>query len=247
MSCAQQEKNQLEEEVIDRVQENTVPTNSTKITFNKINGKAILLGQSIKLLDDNLQEIEDISYLNEHVVDLIESSTSYFKINPGDDYCEEFKYIRIKINDFEGLVDGRKVYEIMDRKHNKEFVFESNSVSLKATKYFGIDVTDDDGLTFCSVNTPVFIKDTSANYGGIVTMIKNKNYQNKYPYLELKDDNMELDEVISLEKEANKYILCIKRIYQEGGAQLKIEIYKDDSNKYVAEIIENKTIEEQEL
>ena len=45
-----------------------------KITFYKVNGRAVLLGENIKLLDENYEEVKDISYLNEHFVEVAEVS-----------------------------------------------------------------------------------------------------------------------------------------------------------------------------
>ena len=56
-------------------------TNNIKITFYKVNGKGILLGDNIKLLDENFKEIKDISYLNEQFVNVTEVSKKYHKSN----------------------------------------------------------------------------------------------------------------------------------------------------------------------
>ena len=75
-------------------------------------------------------------------------------------------------------------------------------------------------------------------------MVKNKNYDGNYPYFELKDDDGANDEIISIDKQGNKYLLQIKRTFQEGAAILLIEIYKDKSRTYVAEIKKNERIED---
>ena len=75
-------------------------------------------------------------------------------------------------------------------------------------------------------------------------MVKNTNYKSDYPYFELKNDDGANDEILNIEKQGNKYLLTIKRTYQEGGANLLVTVSKDKSGKFVAEILENKRTEE---
>lgn len=243
ISCGQQE-NKTNNQTPEKVESVKTDTKEIKITFYKVNGKGILLGDNIKLLDENFKEIRDISNLNEHFVDVTEVSDKYHKIKQTDDYCQEFKYVKIKTKDFEGYVDGRKIYEPIKHTQNKIVKIDNNEVSFIATTYFGIGVSDDDGLTGCLINTPVVFSDKSVNYEGLVKMVKNKNYEDNYPYFELKDDDGANDEILSIDKQGDKYLLKIKRTYQEGGANLLVEVYKDKSGIFVAEIIKNERTEE---
>lgn len=243
ISCGQQE-NKTSNQTTKKIESVKSDTNQTKITFYKVNGKGILLGGNIKLLDENFKEIKDISYLNEQFVDVTEVSDKYHKLKPTDDYCQEFKYVKIKTKDLVGYVDGRKIYEPIKNTQNKIVKIDNNEVSFIATSNFGIGVSDDDGLTGCSINTPVVFSDRSINYEGLVKMVKNKNYEDNYPYFELKDDDGANDEILSIDKQGDKYLLKIKRSYQEGGANLLVEVYKDKSGILVAEIIKNERTEE---
>ncbi len=243
VSCGQQES-KTNNQTTEKLEGVETDTNEIKISFYKVNGKGILLGDNIKLLDENFKEIKDISYLNEQFVDITEVSDKYHKIKPTDDYCQEFKYVKIKTKDFEGYVDGRKIYETIKHTKNKTVKIDNNEVSFIATTYFGISVSDDEGLTGCSINTPVIFSDKSVNYEGLVKMVKNKNYEDNYPYFELKDDDGANDEILNIDKQGDKYLLKIRRTYQEGEANLLIEIYKDKSGIFVAEIIEKKQTEE---
>lgn len=243
ISCGQQE-NKTNQETTEKVESVKTDTNQIKVTFYKVNGKGILLGDDIKLLDENFKIIKDISYLNEHFVDVTEVSDKYHKIKPTDDYCQEFKYVKIKTKEFEGYVDGRKIYEPIKHTQNKIVKIDNSEVSFIATSYFGIGVSDDDGLTGCSINTPVVFSDKSVNYEGLVKMVKNKNYEDNYPYFELKDDDGANDEILTINKQGDKYLLKIKRTYQEGGANLLVAVYKDKNGIFVAEIIENERTEE---
>ncbi|MDX1908279.1 MAG: hypothetical protein SF053_14680 [Bacteroidia bacterium] len=243
ISCGQQE-NKTSNQTIEKIESVKSDMNQTKITFYKVNGKGILLGGNIKLLDENYKEIKDISYLNEQFVDVTEVSDKYYKLKPTDDYCQEFKYVKIKTEDLVGYIDGRKIYEPIKNIQNKIVKIDNNEVSFIATSNFGIGVLDDDGLTGCSINTPVVFSDRSVNYEGLVKMVKNKNYEDNYPYFELKDDDGANDEILSIDKQGDKYLLKIKRTYQESGANLLVEVYKDKSGTFVAEIIKNERTDE---
>ena len=132
ISCGQQE-NKTNQATTEKVENLTTDTSQTKITFCKVNGKGILLGNNIKLLDENFKEIKDISYLNEQFVDITEVSDKYHKLKPTDDYCQEFKYIKIKTKDFEGYVDGRKIYETI--KHFQNKIVKIDFKLLKTNKF----------------------------------------------------------------------------------------------------------------
>lgn len=243
ISCGQKE-NKTNLVNTDKAVSVTKDTSNQTITFYKVNGKAILLGDNIKLLDNNFKVIKDISYLNEQFVQVIEVSDKYHKGNPIDEFCQEFKYVKIKGKGIEGYVDGRKLYEPIKHTQNKIVKIDNNEISFIATTYFGIGVADDDGLTGCSINTPVVFSDNNAKYEGLVKMVKNKNYESDYPYFELKDDNGANDEILSIDKQADKYLLKIKRSYQEGGANLLVTIYKDNNGTFVAELLKNERTEE---
>jgi len=243
ISCRQQE-NKTNSEATAKVETVSNDTTDEKINFYKVNQKGIILGQNIKLLDENFKEIKDISFLNEQFVDLIEVSEKYHKANPTDDYCQEFKYVKIRTKNFEGYVDGRKIYKSITDGQHKIVKIDNNEVSFIAATYFGIGVSDDNSLTGCPINTPVVFSDKSIKYEGLVKMVKNKNYDSDYPYFELKEDDGAYDEILNINKQGDKYLLKIKRTYQEGGAKLLIAVYKDNSGKFVAEIIENERTEE---
>ena len=217
----------------------TNDTTVKKVTSYKVNRKAILIGENIKLLDENFKVIKDISYLNEQFVEVIAVGTKYHKAKPTDDDCQQFKYIKIKTKELQGYVDGRKLFEPIKNAENKILKIDKNEVSFIATTYFGIGVSDDKGLTFCSMNTPVVFADKNAKYEGIVKMVKNKNYQSNYPYFELITTDVANDEILSIALKEDKYLLKIKRIYQEGEANLLISIYKEKNGTFVAEILEN--------
>ena len=207
-SCGQQET-KTNVKTTENIESVTKDTTDQKITFHKVNGKAILLGDNIQLLDKNFDGVKDISYLNGRFVEVVEVSDKYQKAKPRDDYCQQFKYVKIK--DVEGYIDGRKLYELIKHIQNKIVKIDNNEISFIATTYFGIGVSDDDGLTGCSINTPIVFSDKNDKYEGLVKMVKNKNYESDYPYFELKNDDGANDQILSVNQQDGKYFLKIKR------------------------------------
>jgi hypothetical protein len=209
------------------------------ITFYGVNGHAILLGKDIKLLDSTFHEIQDISRFHEHLVEVTEVSNDYHLPPSGGEPCDRFKYVKIRNDEFEGYVDGRFLYESGKDLKNKFLTIEGKDVSLVTTHNFGIGTTDEDGLTFCSVRTPVLFSENAPPDGQLVKMVQNENYTDPYPYLELKSDDQADDEILSIEKEQDKYLVKIKREFQEGETMLQLHIFKDANGSYLAEIFKN--------
>ncbi|MEO5910236.1 MAG: hypothetical protein ABIP95_05070 [Pelobium sp.] len=216
---------------------------STKIIpFKKTTNEGVLIGKEIKLLDEQLNEIKNISFLNGQIIQVIGVSDSSYKINPKDEYCQEFKYVKVKTKDLEGVVEGRKVYGFTKDEQNKTVNIEGNEISFTPTQYYGIGVSDDNGLTGCQSQNPVIFSDGNAKYKGLVKMIKNEYVYDDYPYFELKADDGNYDEIISVKKQDGKYMLEIKRDFQEGIATMIVAIYKNTNSVYVAEIIKSSAV-----
>lgn len=242
-SCQQQE--QQKQAVITKEDiplQNTKPkeAENNALGFHKTNARAVLLGDNIQLLDYNLKVIKDITHLNGHMVEVKEVSDKYQKENQNDDYCLEFKYVKIKAGDIEGYVDGRKVFELIKSTQNKNVTFGQRQLSITTTSNFGIGVSNEVGLTGCSVFTPAVINDPASQYEGLVRMIRNDLYQDGHPWFQLRSDDGAGDEIVNIELKDGKFLFKIRRTFQEGGADLLVAIYKDGSNDYVAEILENK-------
>lgn len=239
VSCAQKETTSDPENTSETAiaAKDTLPE---KVSYYKVNGKAILLGNPIKLLDEQFKETKDISSLNGQMVEVREVSDRYYKSNPADDHCQEFKYVKIAAKGLEGYVDGRSLYEPVKSTQNKTVRIDGHKISLTVTSHFGIGVADDDGLTTCQVRTPALFSDEAAHYEGLVYMIKNKHDTDQYPYFELKADAGAHDDITSINKQNDHYLIRIERTYQEGGAKLLVVIRRDDDGKFFAEIVEYK-------
>ncbi|TDG36433.1 hypothetical protein EZJ43_07900 [Pedobacter changchengzhani] len=212
------------------------------IPFKKTTNEGVLIGKDIKLLDERLNEIKDISFMNGQIIQVIGVSDSTYKANPKDEYCQEFKYVKVLAKGLEGVVEGRKVYQLLNDEQNKTVKIEGNEISFTPTQYYGIGVADDNGLTGCQTRSPVIFSDKNAQYKGLVRMIKNKYVYDDYPYFELKADDGNYDEIIGVKKQDGKYILEIKTDFQEGIATMIVAIYKNTNSVYVAEIIKSSAV-----
>ena len=82
----------------------------SKISFKKVTGRAILVGNKIKLFDNDLNLIEDISNLKTKFIEITGISDSIF--NDTKDICNAFWYVKIKTSNKEGIVNGRCVFKI---------------------------------------------------------------------------------------------------------------------------------------
>lgn len=231
----------------------TANTNATKITliknepFSIYQTKAILIGKKIELFDENNNVIKDISYLKEKIVSVLEISNK-INIHKNEKECNEYKWVKIKIGDETGFVDGTKLYELIKHEQNQKKAIETDEIEITLTKNMGQREFDETGdPTYCYSDKPIIFKDKASKYEGLVETIENKYSEYNNHYFSLFEDDGAGDKVKDIKKIDDKYVLSILRINQEGGANMKVLIYKDDKNKFVAEIIEYKSIEEEEL
>lgn len=84
----------------------------------------------------------------------------------------------------------------------------------------------------------------SCQHQVLVKMIRNELYEDGYPWFRLRNNDGAGDEIVDIEWKDGKYLLKIKRTFQEGGANLLIAVYKNKSNDLLEETLENKHTEE---
>jgi hypothetical protein len=229
-SCNEQNKSKNSEQ---DNQDLTTTSVIQSMSFSEVNSRGILIGEKIVLLDSSLNIISDISDLNESFVEIKAISDSLYKKDEKDDYCEEFRYIKIKSKDFEGLIDGRLIFEPVKSLQNKKY----NDIELVTTSYFGIGFSNEDGLTFCSENTPTILINKKSGDETLIRMLKNEYYNSNYDYFQLEASDGGYDEIIEIKEVDGKYQLQIRTEYQEGGALFTVEIRKNDQGDYLAEIL----------
>ena len=99
----------------------------SKITFKKTKGEAILIGDTIKALDNNLKVVDRFSNFPSTIVEIIGVSDSLF--NYSKDICDAFWYLKVKGEKINGVINGRQVYEIQN---------SDQDTCLPWNKYFGL-------------------------------------------------------------------------------------------------------------
>ena len=219
-------------------------TAQSGIVYRKLNGKAVLIGEEIYLLDKNYRKLKDISHLSGHFVKITAVSKDYYKQKPDDDFCESFKYVKIKIEGLEGIVDGRKVYRPLKNEQGVSREIEGSKVALTATKNFGIDAMNEEGSTGCFAQSPAVFSDERAKYVGLVYMKRNEFYSSDYPYLELKRREEERDEIENMERQGDYYLVSILTTFHDGIAKSLVRIGREPGGAYTAEILNEEVTEE---
>jgi hypothetical protein len=207
-------------------------------TFSIYKTKAVLIGQKIELFDENNKVIKDISILNEKIVSVLAISNKInFHKNVSD--CNEYKWVKIKIDNEIGFVDGTYLYEFIEHNQNQKKQIGTDEIEIILTKNMGQREFDETGdPLYCFSDKPIVFKDKASKYEGVIKTVKNKFSENNNYYFEIADDDGAGDEINAIEKINEKYILTIKRSYQEGVGNLKVSIYKDNGGKFIAEIID---------
>lgn len=230
------EHNQVGKEAIFK----TAGTKTAEITFKNVNLTAMLLGSKITLLNDDLSFKKDISSASQKLVSVTKVSEKYFKEKQSDEFCDQFLYVRVKGEDFEGLVDGRKVFQIMGNRKKIFLKNDSADIEFKPTNWFGMGVVYDGGLSQCNFYSPVYVIDRKSGYQGTINMVKKPsvNVNSSYPYLQLMADDGGLDSVENVEMKDKSYFMHIHRTLQEGEGEILIEIWRNENGNYYANVLE---------
>ncbi len=212
---------------------------NSEITFKKTNGQAILLGNRIKILDNNLNVIEELSNIPPRIVEITGISDSLF--NDTKEICNAFWYVKIQGEKIRGIANGRQVFEIQNSDQDTSFAIDRNLIEIHTTNFLGMGVDYNGDLMGCPVYQPILIKDKKNNYFGLVDLIKNEyskkaNWDNEYPFFEIRNDDGCQDKIKSITVDGEKIILKIHRVFQEGENDYEV-LLKFENNKYVAEYL----------
>ncbi|KOY87948.1 hypothetical protein AD998_19010 [bacterium 336/3] len=213
----------------------------SEIVYQKLNKNGILLGDNIKILINDSNDSKDISYLNKHSVDILGVSESFYKLNSNDDTCKSFKYVKIKVGNLEGVVNGDLVYELdINNKQNKQLNTIHNDIELIFSHNYVMKAFDNQMPTGCTNFNPVVLKNKKKNDITPIKLINTNEYYRNFDYLHFIDTDVAYDEIDKVYEENDKINLIWKRYAQDGSyVEMLIAIYKKD-NEYIGEIIYNK-------
>tara|TARA_Y100001954_G_scaffold236804_1_gene298534 strand:+ start:51 stop:773 length:723 start_codon:yes stop_codon:yes gene_type:complete len=201
-------------------------SNQIKIPFHANESEAIIVGDSVTLLNNNLEPISTIK--ENSIVKITHISDSL--VNNSKDYCNAFKWVKIKQEELEGILDGRRVYKINSSKQDTSFVYKKTKFSLTTTKFFGIGVADEDGLTFCDkYYEPIILTNESTGKSELIEVGKNKFHEEAYwnhpfKYFELMANDGAYDKIQYIKETKDGVILKIKRELQEGWNHFEINL-----------------------
>jgi uncharacterized protein YxjI len=211
----------------------------SEITFRKTNGQAILIGNSIRILDNSLDLVEEITNNQPQIVDIIGISDSLF--NQTKEICNAFWYVKVKGNTINGIVNGRQVFEIQNSKQDTSFTVDGNQIEILTTDFLGMGVDYNGDLMGCPVDQPILIKDKKNNYFGLVDLTQNEyskkaSWDNEYPFFEIRSDDGCYDKIESIIVDGTEIRLKIHRRWQEGKNDYEVLLNFVD-NKYKAEYL----------
>ena len=230
-----QENNIVEPEI---TQEN-IATKIEGPKFKETNMQAVLIGNNIELLDNELKTIDNISNLSGDIIELTAVSDSLF--NQSKDICDAFWYVKIKGADKEGIVNGRQVFKIVESKQDTSFTVNGNQIKILTTEFLGMGVNYQGELMGCPVDQPVLIRDTKNDFYGLIDLIPNEyskkaSWDNEYSFFELRSDDGAYDQIDSITTDGQKIRLKIHRSFQEGENDYEV-LLSFDNDKYIAEYL----------
>ena len=217
---------------------NQSDTNS-EITFKKTKGQAILMGNMIKILDNNLNVKEEFSNIPPRIIEITGISDSLF--NDTKEICNAFWYVKVQGEKINGIVNGRQVFEIQNSNQDTIFTVDGNQIEILTTDFLGMGVDYNGDLMGCPVDQPILIKDKKNNYFGLVDLIQNKyskkaSWDNEYPFFEIRSDDGCQDKIKTITVEGTNIKLKIHRVFQEGENDYEV-LLKFENNKYKAEYL----------
>lgn len=208
------------------------------ITFQRLEGQAILIGHSIDALNPELQN--EFTLKEGALVKIIGVSDSLFQET--EDYCDAFNYLKIKYKDAVGIIDGRNVYPITASQQDTFFNFNGLDFELLTTSFFGIGMADEDGLTFCNkYKEPVVLVDATSKQTTLIELVKNEiateaSWHDSFNYFELMANDGAFDKITQITPIEKGVVLTVKREFQEGWNLYEVELNLTDQ-PYKAEYL----------
>ena len=206
---------------------------STKVdqtlTFSTTNKEAILIGDNLPVFDTNLIEVDQKQ--EGDLVKVIGVSTQW--IQNTKDYCDAYQYVKIETQSGTRLMDGRAVYQILPIRENQSFKFKNKSFQLHQTLFYGMGVSDENGLTFCTkFHEPLVLKEETSQAVQLVTIIDNSfskkaSHTDTFSYLELMENDGAVDSIQAIEPTETGAQLTLKRMHHETWNTIKIELKLD--------------------
>ncbi len=211
----------------------------TKVNFKSIRCQAILIGDSIRFLDNNLNVVDDISEMTTKYVEITGISDTLF--NDTKEICDAYWFVRIKFANKEGIVNGRQVFKIEESFQDTTFSIDGRNLQFLTTKCLAMGIEYQGDLMACPVDQPVIIKDGKNNFNGLINVISNDYYKKAidnqdFQYFQLRNDDGYSDRIAAVTINESGIKLSIHRGFQEGENDYEV-LLRYDQGKYTAEYL----------
>jgi len=195
---------------------------SDDFTTVKYPNKALILYNDLILYNKDKVAGNKISGLYGLIVDIDSISKDRLALTKTNDKCLQHNFVYLSHPKIKGWVYGQDVFEYLHDDRDTVFTLQDIEFRLYATKNFGVGASDDEGLTFCGDNNPVVLYNSKYKAETFVPMQADTVYNSNYMVMNASDgweDKLKDARLID-----DKLILTIHREYQEGSADITIEI-----------------------
>ena len=212
-----------------------IPDGVSDIVFKREKGEAILMGDTIATYDKKGKFLEYRTDIDRKFVTI--KAISELMYNDTQEYCNEYHFVKAELPNGEPLIlDGRRVYSLLEKPFEKVFG-ASQAIKIYHTDYYGVRVSDDDGLTGCGAPFEPVVLVSIDGFKGLVALQKNDfaleafgydhSSRKKVDFFELADNDGFGDEVKKATQTPNGIVLAIHRDFQEGYTDYKVLITKE--------------------
>jgi hypothetical protein len=201
-------------------------TISSKIVDNSNSqlhkNKALVLTHNLDLYNGEYVKTGSLNGFYGTIIDIDSISKKRMALNKSADRCDEHNFVYSSSPRVKGWIYGADVFEYLHDKRDTTFTIEATQFKVYATKNFAIGASDENGLTSCSDNSPIVLYNSKYKVESYVPMIESADYKSKYMVLDASD--AWYDEIKATKLTDDLLTVAIRRTYQEGSADIIIDI-----------------------
>ena len=196
---------------------------SADILSREINAKAFVIGANVKLLNHVFDVIGEVKQDNEVASEVTAVSVNQFSDSDVSESnrCDAYYYVKIKTENQEGWVDGRKVYRVCENEIYKRFTFNEQEFQIHATHYFGERLRDLDYTREClEMRNPIVLKNLET--GELHLVKKEDTESSEFPYLEL--DLYKFDDYEVTKASTTKHLIILNMVRSNSRERTEYSI-----------------------
>ena len=216
------------------------------VEFDNYFKDGIFLNTSIRLFDNNLKRIGNLTIKEIEFVKILAKSRTMYDIDKSSDGCLKSYFIKVKYKNTDYLVFGQDIFEI---NANQKFKFVNSNheiFSLFPITNFEMGAADEDGLTGCDDFSILVISNEKTKKYSTIEFPKNeKKYTKSKDAILIHDDSGE-EKIYKISVFKDVIQVGIKAHYQEGGCAYNLKI-NFDKGRYKSKITDRLRFEENEI